>query len=59
MLSSAGDGPEFRLVPDPGTLLLWHSSVLHLVHANLADEPRITISFNIVLEWANHYASDD
>ena len=59
MLSSAGDGPEFRLVPDPGTLLLWHSSVLHLVHPNLADEPRITISFNIVLEWANHYAPDD
>ena len=59
MLPGVGDGPEFRLRPDPGTLLLWHSSLNHLVHPNTSEEPRISVSFNIVLEWANHYASDD
>ena len=56
--SALADEPEYRLRPDPGTLLLWHASVLHLVHPNTSDQPRISISFNIVLEWANHYASD-
>lgn len=50
--------PEYRLQPDPGTLLLWHSSLNHLVHPSVSDETRISISFNIVLGWANHYASD-
>ena len=59
MLPAGGDDPEYRLRPDPGTLLIWHSSVNHLVHPNTSEDPRITISFNIVLEWANHYASDD
>lgn len=49
---------EYTLRPGPGTLLLWHSSLNHLVHPNQSDEPRISISFNVVLEWANHYASD-
>jgi len=59
MLDPGGDAPEYTLRPDPGTLLLWHSSLNHLVHPNASDDTRISISFNIVLEWANHYASDD
>ena len=48
---------ELTLLPEPGTVLLWHASLIHLVHPNGADEPRISISFNVVLEWANHYVS--
>ena len=61
MLAASGEdsgGDEYTLRPTPGTLLLWHSSLIHLVHPNVSDETRISISFNIVLEWANHYASD-
>ena len=61
MLLPAGEaagGPEYTVKPSPGTLLLWHSSLNHLVHPNQSEEMRISISFNIVLEWANHYASD-
>ena len=61
MLLPAGEGAgghEYTVKPSPGTLLLWHSSLNHLVHPNVAEEARISISFNLVLEWANHYASD-
>jgi len=61
MLVPAGAGAgghEYTVTPGPGTLLLWHSSLNHLVHPNQSVETRISISFNIVLEWANHYASD-
>ena len=61
MLLPAGEaagGHEYTVKPSPGTLLLWHSSLNHLVHPNESEEMRISISFNIVLEWANHYASD-
>ena len=53
-----GDRHQYTLQPEPGTLLLWHSSLIHLVHPNHSEETRISVSFNIVLEWANHYASD-
>ncbi len=61
MLTPAGRGGsdcEYTLRPGPGTLLLWHSSLNHLVPANGSEQTRISISVNIVLEWANHYASD-
>ncbi len=47
-----GDGqfdPEFRQLPTPGELFLWPSFLHHLVHPNLVDEPRISVSFNAVL----------
>jgi len=61
MMMPGGDRsgrPEYTLAPSPGTLLLWHSSLNHFVHPNVSEQPRISVSFNIVLEWANHYASD-
>lgn len=57
--AAGAGGAEYTLHPDPGTLLLWHSSLNHLVHPNVSEETRISISFNIVLDWANHYVSDD
>jgi len=47
-----GDGqfdPEFRHLPRAGELLLWPSFLHHLVHPNLVDAPRISVSFNVVL----------
>ncbi len=42
--------------PEAGALLMWPSTLTHYVHPNHSDEPRISISFNVVLEWANQYA---
>lgn len=53
-----GDGqvdPEFRILPKPGEMLLWPAFLHHLVHPNHSDEPRISISFNIVLRWKEDY----
>lgn len=47
-----GDGqfdPEYRRLPRPGELFVWPSFLYHLVHPNLMDEPRISVSFNAVL----------
>ncbi len=54
----AGDGqfdPEHRVLPRAGQLLLWPSFLHHLVHPNLSDAPRISISFNVVLKWKDGY----
>ncbi len=53
-----GDGqvnPEFRVSPKAGLILLWPSFLLHLVHPNLSRQPRISISFNVLLRWSNDY----
>ena len=42
--------PEYRRLPMPGELFLWPSFLHHLVHPNLVDEPRVSISFNVVLK---------
>lgn len=48
---------RYTVYPKPGTLLMWPSSLTHYVHPNLSDETRISISFNVVLEWSNDYAA--
>ena len=53
MTAVRGDGqfdPEFRKTPQPGALFLWPSFLNHLVHPNMADAPRISVSFNVVLK---------
>ncbi len=40
---------EHTVRPVPGLLLMWPAFVNHFVHPNLSEEPRISISFNIVL----------
>jgi uncharacterized protein (TIGR02466 family) len=47
--------PEFTVLPEPGLLMLWPASLMHFVHPNLSDETRVSISFNIILKWADHY----
>ena len=41
--------PEYRRLPRPGELFLWPAFLHHFVHPNLADAPRISISFNVVV----------
>ncbi|MEK9722539.1 MAG: TIGR02466 family protein [Rhodospirillaceae bacterium] len=47
--------PEFTVMPEPGLLLLWPAFLNHFVHPNLSKETRVSVSFNIVLKWADHY----
>ncbi len=57
MNAIAGDGqidPEYRLLPSPGMILLWPSFLMHSVHPNAAEAPRISISFNILLNRDAH-----
>ncbi|MGQ7848448.1 2OG-Fe(II) oxygenase family protein [Granulosicoccus sp. 3-233] len=52
MSAIAGDpqiDPEHRVTPAAGLLLLWPSFVHHAVHPNFAEQPRVSISFNVVL----------
>jgi uncharacterized protein (TIGR02466 family) len=52
MTAVRGDGQfdaEHRLLPMAGDLYLWPSFLHHLVHPNLVDAPRISVSFNVVL----------
>ena len=50
---------EFVVRPSAGTLLMWDSSILHSVHANLSEDTRISISFNIALAWSDHYLHEE
>lgn len=53
-----GDGqvdPERRILPKAGELLLWPAFLHHLVHPNLSQGVRISVSFNIVLKWRAEY----
>lgn len=58
MLAIKGDGQveaEHRVMPEPGMILIWPAFVHHLVHPNLFEQIRISISFNVVLNWRNEY----
>ena len=47
--------PEFTVRPEPGLLLMWPAAINHFVHPNLSKQARVSISFNIVLKWSDHY----
>lgn len=58
MLAIRGDAQvdaEHRVMPTPGTLLLWPSFLHHFVHPNLSDELRVSVSYNVVLKWRDEY----
>ena len=46
---------EFTILPQPGLILLWPAFLNHFVHPNLAREPRVSISFNVMLKWSDAY----
>lgn len=46
---------EFTVQPRDGLILLWPAFLKHFVHPNLSHEPRISISFNVVLKWSDDY----
>lgn len=47
--------PEFTVSPKPGTILMWPAFLMHFVHPNLSEEPRISISFNVVVKNPTDY----
>ena len=47
--------PEFTVLPEPGLLMIWPAFLNHFIHPNLSKETRVTVSFNIVLKWQDHY----
>ena len=50
--------PESTILPEPGLLLLWPTFLNHFVHPNLSKEIRVSVSFNIILKWADYYIPD-
>jgi uncharacterized protein (TIGR02466 family) len=47
--------PEHTVQPRPGQILLWPAFLMHFVHPNLSETPRISISFNVMLKWSDAY----
>lgn len=47
--------PEFTVDPQAGMILLWPAFINHFVHPNLSKQPRISVSFNVVLKWSEDY----
>ena len=40
--------PELTVTPEAGMILMWPAYLMHFVHPNLSEEPRISISFNLM-----------
>ena len=49
---------EHTIAPCEGMILLWPSFLHHFVHPNLSEDPRISISYNVMLNWSNEYLPD-
>ncbi len=47
--------PEYTIDPRPGMILMWPAFINHFVHPNLSKQPRLSISFNVVLKWSDDY----
>jgi uncharacterized protein (TIGR02466 family) len=47
--------PEHTVRPSGGAILMWPAFLHHFVHPNLSEEPRISISFNVMLKWRDGY----
>lgn len=46
---------EYTVQPTPGLLMLWPAFLHHFVHPNLSKEPRVSISYNVMLRWSDDY----
>lgn len=51
--------PELTVAPAAGMILMWPAFVMHFVHPNLSDEPRISISYNLMLKDPQRYLPPD
>jgi uncharacterized protein (TIGR02466 family) len=61
MTAIRGDGQieaEHTVTPGAGDILLWPAFLQHFVHPNLVPEPRISLSFNVLLKWSDSYLPD-
>ncbi|NIM27111.1 MAG: hypothetical protein GTO67_11005 [Gammaproteobacteria bacterium] len=47
--------PEYTIAPQPGLILLWPAFLNHFVHPNLSKQPRLSVSFNVMLKWSDDY----
>ena len=47
--------PEHTVTPRAGLMLLWPAFVNHFVHPNLSRAPRVSVSFNVMLDWSDEY----
>jgi len=47
--------PEYTVEPKSGMILLWPAFVNHFVHPNFSKQPRLSISFNVMLKWSDDY----
>ena len=45
--------PEYRVFPQSGDLFIWPAFIHHLVHPNMSDAPRLSLSFNVIVEWSD------
>lgn len=46
---------EYTVEPKSGMILLWPAFLNHFVHPNLSKQPRLSVSFNVVLNWSDDY----
>jgi uncharacterized protein (TIGR02466 family) len=47
--------PELTVAPAAGMILMWPAFVMHFVHPNLSDEPRISVSYNLMVKNPEQY----
>jgi uncharacterized protein (TIGR02466 family) len=47
--------PEHTIAPTPGLIVMWPSFINHFVHPNLAQQSRVSVSFNVMLDWSDEY----
>jgi len=47
--------PEYTVAPEAGMIVLWPAFVNHFVHPNLSKQPRLSVSFNVLLKWSEDY----
>lgn len=47
--------PEYTVQPRPGMILMWPAFIMHFVHPNLSSDPRVSISFNVIVKNPTDY----
>jgi uncharacterized protein (TIGR02466 family) len=45
--------PQYTIQPTPGLIVMWPAFINHFVHPNLSHQSRISVSFNVMLDWSD------